>query len=711
MPNGEYVDVPEGISAAALAKIESQYKQTRVQKREAAAVETKRVLDRQPSVQERAMIERDRRAKERTPFGQFADAYSNTVDPTRWLGGLAGSGQLFNFDDELQGIGGGIKSALRGRGFRDGYSVNREIREQEKSEARTRNPIAGTVAEIAGSLANPIGTGASTLKGAGTLASRVLPSVGARLTGAGTRLANAGSIAKGVATGVNVGALNAAGSSESLDQVPGDAAAGALFGGAFGGALSVAGRAGQGAFRILRDRSPKAAKRVAFEQINKALERGEISPEVASKMLAKANREGGDAMLMDLSPNLTSMALNLSRNPNLRTSNAMIARGEQRATSRAGRIAGKIEGTAELPQGIRDFNALREADTLSGARKGQGGFGYGKGGALDNELSWTKELEDGVRSAPNFERLMQAAFNRAEQFGDDIGRIDEGKVIPSMRVWDYLKREYDSIIKQSYRAGDETSAAAYSAELGRIKDHIVAANPRYERVLAAQRDYFQQENALRLGEQLWKDLAKSPRQTGRKLASMKPKELDQARVGMIDKLINDVLTSPNPLTVLAKVTNASNPAQRKVLETVFGSKQRYNQFMRYLRTEISGQRSDSVTRYAGQSQTSRAQQAGAAIEGDMAELGVAGTSGVAFGGPAGGAANIARSLMRKASITSEAAQDEIAKLLMSRGGDDFIASIRNAIAYKKRQLANNDTLTSTVTKAGLQPITTQIGGE
>lgn len=717
MPNGEYVDVPDGISPQALAKIESQYKQTRVQKREAAAVNQQRAADRQPSVQEQAMIERDRRRKARaarTGISGFirdvSDVTAN-LDPLNWFGGLGGSGITFNFDDEIQGFGGGLKSLAQGEGYSKGYNLNREIREQEKSEARAANPVAGTVAEIGGSLLNPVGTGAGLLRGAGTLASRVAPKVGAALTGTAARLSNAGAITKGIATGATTGALNAAGSSESLDQLPGDAGAGALFGAGFGGGLGILARGGQGAVRILRDRSPRAAKRVAYEQINKALERGDITPEVANKMLAKANREGGDAMLMDLSPNLTSMALNLSRNPNLRNSNAMIMRGEQRARSRSGRIAGKIETTAELPKGIRDFDALREADDLANARKGVAGFDYSKGGSLDDKIDWTDELKAGVESAPNFERLMNDAFKRAQQFGDDLGEIAEGQVIPSMRVWNYLKREYDGIIKQAYRAGDETTAGAYSAELTRIKDAIVAANPKYEKVLAAQRDYFQKESALKLGEKLWKDLAKSPRQTQRTLERMEPKQFDEARVGMIDKLMNDVLTAPNPLAVLSKVTNFSNPAQRKVMEKVFGDKQRYNQFIRYLRTEIAGNRSDSVTRYGGQSVTSRSAQAGAAIEGDMAELGVAGTAGAAFGGPAGGAANVARALMRKANMTSEAAQDEIAKLLMSKGGNDFVEGIRRAIAYKKTQLRNNDTLTKTTAKAGVQPFSTEIGGE
>ncbi len=716
MPNGEYINVPDNITPQGLAKLEAQFKATRATRGDTPRTQIR--AQNTPSVQEQAMAERQRIKKKRegNALSRFADSFNNTVNPLNWVGGLGEAGVLANFDDELQGVGRGLRSFVEGKGFSSGYDVGREMRNQEKYEARRDNPVSGTVAEIAGSLLNPVGTGAGALKTGGAIASRVAPRAGNVLSRAGRAVDGAGAITKGVLTGVNTGALNAAGSSEDLNDLPGGVAFGAALGGGLGGGLGLLGRAGQGAYRIMRDRSPAASKRVAAQEVQKMLERGEITPETANKMIQKANREGGDMMLMDVNPNLTSTAGALSRNTNIRSSNKLVSRGESRADARRSRIASKIEETAELPAGVKDFNALREGDELLAGRKGASGRDYADNGVMDAKFDWSDNLEDAVTSAPNFERLMNNAFSRAQQFGDDLGvmGVNDGvkKVIPSMRVWNYLKREYDSVIKQAYRAGDETTGAAYSAELGRIKSAIMEANPQYADVLKVQQDFFQKQKALEFGQSIWKKLATEPRQTRRALDSLKaqsPDQFNMARVGVIDDLINRVLTADNPLRVITRVKQDTEA--RQVLEMMFGNKQRYNQFMRFLRKEADGARADAMTRYGGQSQTSRIQQAGNSLDNDLAELGVGAASGAAFGGIMGAPANVARRLIQMSKGVSNDAQDEIAKMLMSKGGDDFLAAMRNAVAFTKKQRQNSDMLTTTAAKAGQQTFTTAIGGE
>lgn len=702
MPNGEVVEVPEGISAQALAKIEAQYKVTRKERGDAPRTEIK---NRQPTAREQAFAERQ---KPKRVTQQIAEA----VNPFNWFGGMPASGMLANFDDELQGVGRALGEVTKGGSASKGYEVGREIRNQEKQEYRRDNPITSTVAEIAGSLAMPVGTGATALRGAGSVLSRIAPRAGEALGRAGARVANAGSVTKGGLIGANAGTLNAAGSSENIDQTAGDAALGGVVGAGLGVGLGTLGRAVQGGARILRDRSGKQAKTVAAQQVQKMLERGDITPEQANKMIQKANREGGDMMLMDVTPGLTSEAGVLSRNTNLKNANKLIQRGESRAEARRGRIAGKIEDTAELPSGVGSFDALREGDILKATRGAMGQRQYAQGGVMDGKIEWTDEVENAVKSAPNFQKMMVRAVERARQFGDDIAAQVNGERVPSMRVWDYLKRAYDEEIGPMVRAGNREGAAAYSAELGRIKEQIIKANPGYAKILTAQRDYFQRQEALEMGSKLWKDLAKNPRQTNRyldDLAAENPSAFDEARVGMIDKLINDVLTSSNPVSVLTKVKNEQ--ATRRAMETLFGDKTKYNRFMRYLRTEAKGAQADAMTRYSGQSQTSRMSQANAGTSSDLAELGVAGAAGGAFGGVMGAVANPARRMMQMAKVISESAQDEIAKMLMSKGGDEFLEAMRNAVELTKKQTRNNERLTRTVGKTGQQPFTTEIGGE
>lgn len=127
------------------------------------------------------------------------------------------SGASMGTDDELAGVGAGIKGAMSGKNPLDAYYAGRDNYRGIKENSREDNPWADGLGQFAGAVAVP------GLAAAGN----------ARLGGA---------IATGAKVGAAQGAIQGAGDAEELSDVPKESLWGAATGGVIGGAGGVIGR-------------------------------------------------------------------------------------------------------------------------------------------------------------------------------------------------------------------------------------------------------------------------------------------------------------------------------------------------------------------------------------------------------------------------------------------------------------------------------------
>ena len=698
MPNGEVIDVDDNISEAALNQIRKQYPATR--KSRVAAGQT-------------------RKAKPKAEFNNrfipdFIEQPLNDAQRSIM------KGLTFSAGDEL--VGGlaaateGTYKAVRDRDVGQIGRVYREVRDNERAmdrRAADRSPVISTVGEITGAVLNPVGTGAGSLQALGRGAQAVgAGRVGGAAVRAGERLAASGAIPQAIAAGGFQGALNAAGAVDNLSDVPSaigqGAATGALTGGLLGGATQLGSRAVQ----ILSDAAPANAERTAYSRIAQLLENGGTDARKVAREIAVTDARGGDAMVQDMTPGLRAQAGAISRRPGVPSSNELIERGDARIQDRRGRFGNQIRQDANIPAGGDD--ALARSDALAASRKAQGQVGYGPGGVMDTPITPTPELQMYLREAPEeVQSAMRGAYRemllRDQAPAEFIGANEVFTHIPNLRTFDYVKRSFDQRIGQALRTGDKATAQGLSYQLDKLKGVLADANPgddAYRALLASQRDAFQQQNALELGTQVLKRMGSEPRLVLRDLKALSPKAQEEARIGIIDSLIN-ADNKADPVAFYRSLTRNDN--QRKIMEFAFGGKGNLGRFERWVKREVRATRADALTAPGRQSETARFAMADDGTE-NVGNVFSNAMRGFAFGGAVGAASGAMRTLQNIATGTTKVTQEEIARILLSKG-ENLVKGTEAAAAYQKARQASNRRRARIMGKAGQQVYTGMAGSE
>lgn len=697
----------------------------------------------------------------------------------RGAGSSLARGFMQNFDDELSGavnaatvgVGKAIAHGDLGEIGKE-YRIAKETQEELARRYSNQHPIMSTVAEVAGSLANPIGT---TGKTAQLVGKSVKPAT--KLVKAGQTFVKAHPVAGAAAAGAKISALNAAGISDAKDwdeTLPGAGVAGLVTGGAMGGAMAL----GTKAVDTIRRALPSNAKNVALERIAELIDGGKMTPAQAEAELLRIKRNGGDPMLADLTPSLQGEAMAVSRRTDVGGSNDMIERAEGRLAARPGRFVQKALDTAEVPANRAGGDAFAEREAIKGIRQATGTSDYAPGGVMDKPTRWSPELDKFFREAPpETEKILRQAYddmvNRREDPaitsglerwlksrgtgvipvpGTTSGKFDDlpglpgggrtvnkpdmpgsqgafvqfestsglkpGKpgigsfnAVPNFRVLDYLKRRFDANIGAAIKANDAPRAQMYSKELGALKQLMMDANPEYAPILATQRDLFQQEKAVEYGQEFWKAINREPRQYIKKVKAMEPDDYNNWRIGALDVLANMDMKA-NPVGQFLNATR--NPKQRELLAMVMGGEDKLASFIKYLKRENNAQVTDNSIARGRQSITSRVQMASGANDPD----GGAGMTiwgflkGWAFGGAPGAFANTATTVRNIYSGTplNKASQEEIAKLLLSdgKGLRDNISAASKV--YSRRKARRDRAIINAGKAAGYNTGDSMMGG-
>ncbi len=703
MPNGEVIDVDQNITPEALKALEKQFAAPKAGSRVQPIDKPKK---RNPRTD--AIRDMQRQALYQLPFGiggvmKGADYLSggrnSAVDTVQDFGAGAAKGATLSFDDELAGAA----SFLSGNGYRAGRDAAREAQQA----AAENSPIANMLGEVTGSLAVPVGGGA---KAVGML--------GVRGMRAANAMRNAPAIAQGVMVGAGQGALNAAGNSDEFADVARDAANGAIFGGIFGGGAGALMHGGQRAWQTYQRTRPENAEREAYEIIARQLGKGDgevrYTPEEAANALKAQQEFGSDSRVIDLTPSTQALGANLSRKVDLDNAPGLYQMGMQRSRARRTGFGDEVQRNAAEPAG--GFDAMARADEINMGRTAAGKEGYAKGGVLDRNIEPTPELNAYLRDAhPEVQKAFRDAYDNMMLHGDDIGGVvtPDGifSHIPNLRTFDAVKRAMDQrIIEAGVRS---PRGEGLSNQLNTLKGILAKANPadaEYQTILATQRDAFQKAKALDVGENVLRRLGTEPRKVLRELNGMSSVQREEARIGILDALINpqNKAARANPLKAFEDIM--SEKSQRRVMEFAFGGKGNLGRFERWVRREQRNARSDAMVS-GNQSITGQLKAVDDAMDSglpDGQEIMQGAFAGFGFGGRTGAVSNVMGKLGRIATGTSKFTQDEIAKILMSRG-ENLVEGTEQAALYRARRQAGNAKRVQRAAKAGQQLVTGYVG--
>lgn len=589
------------------------------------------------------------------------------------------------------------------------YRIGRDVHEQQLTDYDNANPIGSVTADIGGALINPVGTGARVV----AAGSRALGRVGARNAGArglrtARRMERMGPVAQGVAAGALDGAIRGASESDSLSEIPANLARGAGIGGAAGGVLGGAVHGGRRAVQIIRDAKPENAARTAYGKVDEMLETAGTTPRRAVEGINEANAAGGDMRVMDVAPNLSVRAADISRRSNVSRSNDLISTSRNRIEDRASRFAGNVHSRADVGNADAD-------DTIAAirtTRKARGQVDYAEGGTMDlpiqptpSTVAVTRQLWDN----PSTSNAVKQGFRDAEADGVNLGNYDPNTFthIPSLRVFDAIKRRMDDAIGSALRTGNKTEAMRISRQMRTLKDEIATQNDDYAEVLRGQRDLFEQEDAVRLGTEIMGKLGSDSSGMLKMVRGLNENQQLSARIGFIDKLIKLEHTA-DPVARILRMTRLDG--QREILEWAFGGKKQVESFKAWLRAEAKAKETDRMVAPGSTSDTSRFQNAADEGDGGLADVATSGMKGQAFGGPLGGIGNIIAKLGNISHGTSKYVHNEIARILLSKG-EDLEQGIKATAMYIKQRQLQNRRYAKFTGKAGQAPLTNSFVGD
>jgi len=661
MPNGQLVDFAPGTSPEVKAQVRARY-----------AAPARPTLTARPAAPDPRAADIQRRA------ANMAQASDLTKSLVPFANGATGDmaravqrGASMYLKDPVQSaISAGIAS-LGGKNFRDEYTRNQEAAHLLANKDYGDHPIRTGAAEFAGSMIVPVGEA--------TGLARLTPNAAkaAAATKVGRVVAKAASTPVGVAirTGANMGALNAAGATVDkgdISQLPEAMMAGAAGGGALGGMLGGAARAGSHIAQVIGDRAASNASNVAYRKIADLLSRAHsgptgkgpvYSPESAVREMNVSAARGNEPMLADLSPEMNNVAGHLAREPGNPAANELVTKAEDRSLGILDRFHAKLRSLSNVGD-----DAYAATNTVNATRKGAGAIDYSPGGVMDTHVPNTPELEKFFKDSPDASRLLEKAYVTAQRFGENLQTLQRGvgtgepKLIPTLRVFDYLKREFNGAIGEAMNKGNTTLAAGLSRHLSDLKKVITDAAPGYEHIVANQRNLFQKADSLVKGQGFLKQMrtVNGPRELMDTLKSSS--NLDEHRLGMIDALLH----TDNPIATMRSLS--STPEKRAVMVQVMGGTKEFNLFDRFIRREIRGMGTDRMLARGKQSATNALGQAGNLDEGHAAaQLGTAMVKGGSFGGPTGAAANAIAKLDQLNRGMGPRAREELARALMGRG--------------------------------------------
>ena len=495
-------------------------------------------------------------------------------------------GVLLGFGDEAEAY---IRSTFTGE---DRDALLKEIRGDIKSFARAR-PALATGLEVGGAIF-------PSLVPAGLVARGAL--AGAKAGGLGR------TALQGAKYGAAEGAVAGFGAGEGgLGSRLESAAMGGAVGGTLGAAapFAVAAGADVGARALdgLGLSGPQRAAKLAERRVGKALEREGLTPEGALEQLQRAQAAGAPMMLADIGE---------------ATRGAAYAAQAVPSAARTGVLESMIERSVEQGGRIADVTAEKMDAT--------GAYGLDFLEELyDNQAAKFKPLYDAadvdIPAEPFrkfaerkvFKDAFKAVQSRADTLGEeplaDLATTLEGDTVPTsylQKIAQGLDRVINANTDTVTGKLNDTARDVLTVR-NQFKSEIGELNEAFKKADAQFADYSDMRRAFDVGDSFEK---LSEQEFARKIAKMKPDEVEAMKVGMITKIRN--IASGSDRTDYVQRLFGS-PKRREALRKAFPDEASFDQFEEYMRAEAAIQRTQR--RVLGGSDTQRNIQ-------EMAEQGV-----------------------------------------------------------------------------------------
>ncbi|TXH14464.1 MAG: hypothetical protein E6R03_09200, partial [Hyphomicrobiaceae bacterium] len=453
----------------------------RIARENGVAVPTVRARTTKPAAQADSRVARKRRE-----FGIGADVVPLPVKGE--LGNRVLNAATFGLADRGKAaISAGVDTLLGRGNFKENYGTAREALRANSTEYADDNPYTAMAGDIAGALLSPVGAGTGVAKLVGRFAPKAKAAIDAsRVAQQVARVGNS-SIGLGARAGANYGAIDSAinGEGDLPERVMRGAAQGGAFGGLGGAIGGVVTKGGQ----IISNRLPENAARVAYGKVESALRRQKnirtgkpFDAAAARNEIAATDKAGGDAMVMDLSPELRNMAGYLAPKPGLQAGTEIEARVQARMDQNKDRFNTNVRQIMKerLPEYADDFNAYEHVKGVKAARKGEGAIDYAEGGTMDKPLKGNATTRDFFEvEPPEFRNALKSAYTQMLNRGEIPTNFRGAKrfeSLPNLRALDYVKRHYDGKIGEALKAGNRTKAQELSWQLSRVKEVIGKSN-------------------------------------------------------------------------------------------------------------------------------------------------------------------------------------------------------------------------------------------
>lgn len=545
--------------------------------------------------------------KETAQDGGFLPQWTRDLPRQMIQGATAGTA-----DEILAGMGTAVKTPydMYKKGtfnplntIPDRYNSEKTKEDALLAGARERQGALGSIAEVGGSLALPVGAVAKEA------------SLGARM-------------ATGAKVGAGYGALYGAGEGSGLEDRVSKATAGALFGGALGaaappvieGALQVGKAALNPAINAVRgavNSDNEAARRVVGAISRDIQADSSAARRLTPNEFADSAKDGGPATILDIGGETTRALARSAANTSPEGRGLLTRTIEDRFSSQGQRVGSWLKSNFNYP------NAHAQQEALETAAKAVNRPAYSKA-YMDGSKAelWDEELQQ-LSQAPELQAAIRIATPQLKNWAVADGmpsprgalEIVNGKTVlrktangnelmPNLQMWDYVKRALDQM-------GTPTAQAFSKALRGKL-DSLV---PSYAKARAGAAQFFGAENALEAGQNF---VTATMQNTEAKaaLAKMAPSERKLFQDGFVSKFIDSLGETRDRRNILNQI--AHSPAARERLNMVLGS-QKAAELEATLRVEgIIDLSRGSVT---GNSTTAR----------QLAELGFAGGA-VGIGG-------------------------------------------------------------------------------
>jgi len=604
-----------------------------------------------------------------------------------------GQGATFGFGDELgagvrsalfdpiasmiggENIGGvgGIKDYFTGMGER--YNTNLGSQRDALETARREDPWTTGIAEVAGGL----GTGG--IGGAKALAGQGLRQGIKRGAGLGAGLgATAGygySEGDPIATAlqeVMPGGVETGDYTKALDELKEagvGVAVGAGLGVTLGAGLPVAGAMIRGTARVIsmpftrNARLNEAGRRQVMESLEQDLAAGNITIAQAKRELATTP----GMKVADLGPNLQALTETIAQTPTA-AGRGVREQLEQRAVGQYDRIMPAVSealGTGGKPS-MFQHHMRTIMDTAKDAAEPMYREAYSMPVRVTARMNGILHGTGVGRSALKGAQVLQ---NELRKKTAPVGK--QGSMA-SMERLDYVLQSMDDHVNRLFsKPGKGKLARAAAANRDEFKEMLYDANPAFKEARNAWAGHARSNEALTLGRRAFRDDFDL---TAANLAKMSEGEKTYFRVGVLREVENKLANKVDTADIVRELSGKRK--NRQILETVFGGKQQFDEFMDLLGREAKMQRTFEVAvgnsataRRLAQAQTTFGEQL-AKLGGYGVSLGFGGFVPPSIGGHMAGRAYQATGLPKRAAQTYEQVTGNQANLLMGGGLDDLM---------------------------------------